>query len=270
MQAPGECPSPCDHNYSGMLTVTSLHKEIIDFYDYVRPRDFEENVRRELVSKLEALVRRKWHDARILPFGSFMSGLYLPTADMDIAICSQGFIDGKFPIYDKKKYLFHMKYYLETQKVAFRNEVEAISRAKVPLLKYTDDCTGLKVDISFEKMDGQKAIRTFLKWKQQYPAMPPLVALIKHFLLMRGLNEPVNGGIGGFSVICMVVHLLQMMPEVQSGSMKAEEHLGEVFMRFLKYYGQEFNYEKVAIRMDPPGILNKVCVSTINRTTLLI
>lgn len=186
-----------------------------------------------------------------------MSGLYLPTADMDIAICSQDFIDGKSPVYDKKKFLFQMKFHLEMFKVPFRGVVEAITKAKVPLLKYTDDYTGLKVDISFEKLDGYKAIDTFRKWKEQYPAMPPLVAIIKHFLLMRGLNEPVSGGIGGFTVICMVVHLLQMMPQVQSRSMK-DEHLGELLMEFLNYYGKRFNYEKVAIRMDPPGTLNKV------------
>ncbi|KAI2628192.1 hypothetical protein GGS21DRAFT_528210 [Xylaria nigripes] len=242
---------------------TRLHKEICDFYEYVRPRDFEEKLRRQLVKNLQALVAMKWRDARVFPFGSFMSGLYLPTADMDIAICSKGFTDGKSPFYDKKKYLYHMKNHLDVHGVAYQNQIEAIARAKVPLLKYRDDYTGLRVDISFEKMDGYKAVDTFLQWKRQYPAMPPLVAVIKHFLLMRGLNEPVNGGIGGFTVICMVIHVLQMMPQVQSGSMKAEHHLGEILMEFLDYYGNRFNFETVAIRMNPPGIVNKAAVSSV-------
>ncbi|KAI1122096.1 hypothetical protein F5Y10DRAFT_254849 [Nemania abortiva] len=261
---PGEdpCPWAVEDHSSVPNMGTRLHFEIRDFYEYVRPRDFEERVRQELVSNLEALVQKKWRNAKIFPFGSFMSGLYLPTADMDIAICSKSFVDGGYPLYDKKRYLFQMKNHLEIYKVAFRGMVEAITKAKVPLLKYTDDHTGLKVDISFEKLDGYKAIDTFRKWKEQYPAMPPLVAVIKHFLMMRGLNEPVNGGIGGFTVICMVVHLLQMMPQVQSRSMK-DEHLGELLMEFFDYYGKRFNYEKVAIRMDPPGTLNKAKASTL-------
>ncbi|KAI1750313.1 hypothetical protein F4782DRAFT_253681 [Xylaria castorea] len=261
---PGENPCPwAVEDHSGVTNMgTRLHMEIRDFYDYVSPRDFEEKLRQELVSRLETLVQRKWRNARILPFGSFMSGLYLPTADMDIAICSQGFIDGKYASFDKKKFLWQMKSVLEVRKVAYGNSIEAITRAKVPLLKYTDDYTGLKVDISFEKMDGHRAIGTFRKWKEQYPAMPPLVAIIKHFLLMRALNEPVNGGLGGFSIICMVVHLLQMLPEVQSGSI-TDEHLGQLFMEFLNYYGKLFNYEKVAIRMNPPGTLNKAKASTL-------
>ncbi|KAI0183866.1 hypothetical protein EV127DRAFT_486713 [Xylaria flabelliformis] len=261
---PGENPCPwAIEDHSGVSNFgTRLHMEIKDFYDYVSPRDFEERLRQDLVSKLESLVQKKWRNARILPFGSFMSGLYLPTADMDIAICSQGFIDGKQALFDKKKFLWQMKSHIEMRKVAYGDSVEPITRAKVPLLKYTDDYTGLKVDISFEKMDGYKAIATFRKWKDQYPAMPPLVALIKHFLLMRALNEPVSGGLGGFSVICMVVHLLQVKPEIQSGSMK-DDHLGELLMHFLKYYGKLFNYEKVAIRMHPPGTLNKAKASTL-------
>ncbi|KAI1271989.1 hypothetical protein F5Y07DRAFT_323372 [Xylaria sp. FL0933] len=256
------CPWVVDDHSAVLNMGARLHHEIKDFYAYVSPRDFEEKLRQQLISKLEAVVQKKWRDARVLPFGSFMSGLYLPTADMDIAICSQGFIDGRYPIYDKKKFLYHMKYHLESNKVAFRNTVEPIARAKVPLLKYTDDYTGLKVDISFEKMDGYKAIDTFRKWKAQYPAMPPIVAIIKHFLLMRSLNEPVNGGIGGFSVICMVVHVLQMMPQIQSGSM-TDDHLGQVLMQFLDYYGNLFNYKQVAITMNPPGTVNKAKGSSV-------
>jgi non-canonical poly(A) RNA polymerase PAPD5/7 len=75
---------------------------------------------------------------------------------------------------------------------------------------------------------------------------------------MRGLNEPVNGGIGGFSVTCLVVSLLQNMPQVQSGSMIPEHHLGEILMEFLDLYGNQFNYEHTAIQLNPPGYIPKV------------
>ena len=240
-----------------------LHKEIIDFYEYVRPRDFEDRIRRELVEHLRAIVKTKWRDVDIYPFGSFMSGLYLPTADMDIAVCSKYYLDTNQARYYTKGHLFSLKNYLKDNKVAYRNEFDVITRAKVPLVKYADKVTALKVDISLEKFDGYRAIQTFLDWKAKYPAMPILVAFVKHFLLMRGLNEPVNGGIGGFSVICLVVHLLDSLPQVQSGSMVPEHHLGELLMEFFDYYGNKFNYETVAIRMNPPGLVNKNRVSNV-------
>lgn len=241
-----------------ILTLHSLHKELVDFYEYVRPRDFEERTRQQLISNLRKLIMKRFNDVDVLPFGSFMSGLYLPTADMDISICSQSLINGGYPFYDPKHLLRLTRKHIQDYDVAYQGGIESVLGAKVPILKYTDDYTALKVDISFEKIDGQRAIETFLKWKEQYPAMPPLVAWVKQFLLMRGLNEPVNGGIGGFSIICMVVHLLQTMPQVQSGSMKAEEHLGELLMEFLDYYGNHLEYEMVAIGMNPPRLINKV------------
>ncbi|KAI8965103.1 hypothetical protein F5Y11DRAFT_313875 [Daldinia sp. FL1419] len=257
------CPwALADHSATPSMA-TRLHKEIIDFYLYVRPRDFEERVRNQLISNLRAVVKKKWSDAEVYPFGSFMSGLYLPTADMDVAICSNSFIKRGIPRYDRKNNLWAFKSHLIDHKIPYQNDVEVISKAKVPLVKFADRETGLKVDISFEKMDGHKAIKTFLDWKEKYPVMPILVAVIKHFLLMRGLNEPVNGGIGGFSVICMVVNLLNQMPQVQSRSMKPEHHLGELLMEFLDYYGNHFQYNTVAIRMNPPGLISKSKVSNV-------
>ncbi|KAI1482196.1 hypothetical protein K445DRAFT_318962 [Daldinia sp. EC12] len=259
--------NPCpwvvaDHSTTPSMA-TRLHKEIVDFYLYVRPRNFEERVRNELLNKLRTVVKRKWADAEVYPFGSFMSGLYLPTADMDVAICSNSFINRNIPRYDKKKDLWAFKAHLIHHGVPYQNDVEVIAKAKVPLVKFADRETGLKVDISFEKIDGYRAIKTFLDWKEKYPVMPILVAVIKHFLLMRGLNEPVNGGIGGFSVICMVVNLLNQMPQVQSRSMKPEHHLGELLMEFFDYYGNHFQYNTVAIRMNPPGLVPKSKVSNV-------
>ncbi|OTA94885.1 hypothetical protein M434DRAFT_45462, partial [Hypoxylon sp. CO27-5] len=255
------CPWAVNDHRDTPSMATRLHKEIIDFYLWVRPRKFEEQVRGEMIKNLRTLIQKRWKDAELYPFGSFMSGLYLPTADMDIAICSERLIKNGSPKYDKKRHLWDLQTHLVYHRVPQNDEIEVIAKAKVPLVKYTDDKTSLKVDISFEKMDGYRAIKTFLDWKEKYPAMPILVSIIKHFLLMRGLNEPVNGGIGGFSVICMVVSLLDLMPQVQSRSMIPEHHLGEILMEFLDFYGNRFQYKTVAIRMNPPGLIPKSQIS---------
>ncbi|KAI1777019.1 hypothetical protein F4818DRAFT_408849 [Hypoxylon cercidicola] len=257
------CPWAVVDHSATLSVATRLHKEIMDFYEWVRPRSFEQHVREMMVKNLAKLIKKKWPDASVFPFGSYMSGLYLPTGDMDIAICSDSFTRYKVPKYGKKNHLYALRSHLTYYNAAYRGEVEVIANAKVPLIKYTDNETGLKVDISFEKLDGANAVGTFLEWKEKYPVMPILVAVIKQFLLMRGLNEPVNGGIGGFSIICLVVNLLNQMPQVQSYSMNPELHLGELLMEFFDYYGNHFQYETVAIRMNPPGLVPKNDVSSV-------
>jgi non-canonical poly(A) RNA polymerase PAPD5/7 len=230
----------------------------VDFYEYIKPRDFEERLRSELVQDLKKWCRRVFGDGEVYPFGSFPSGLYLPTADMDLVFMSDGYAGGGPSRYHTKTFLHRFRGQLVNHKVAWENEIELVLSAKVPLVKFIEHKTGLKVDVSFENSTGLTAIDTFKAWRQQYPGMPALVTLIKHFLLMRGLNEPVNGGIGGFSVICLVVSMLQMMPEVQSGNLDTRHHLGQLLLHFFDLYGNKFNYQTIAISLNPPRWIPKV------------
>jgi non-canonical poly(A) RNA polymerase PAPD5/7 len=212
-----------------------------------------------LIDDLRHAVQGFWRDADVLPFGSFPAGLYLPTADMDLVVVSRDYMSGGYGRYTAKSSLFRLRSMLVDKRIAAYNSVEVISKAKVPLVKYIDQYTGLRIDVSFENDTGLIANKTFQEWKRQYPAMPILVTIIKQYLAMRGLNEPVNGGIGGFTVTCLVVSLLQMMPQIQSGSMTPEHHLGEILMEFFDLYGNQFNVQTTAIRLNPPGYVRKVC-----------
>lgn len=135
------------------------------------------------------------------------------------------------------------------EQVHIATNVLVISKAKVPIIKFTDRVTNLHVDISFENLSGVQAQATFAQWKSQYPDMIYMVALLKQFLVMRGMNEVHQGGLGGFSIICLVVSYLQHA--------RKSENLGECFLGFLKYYGNDFNLSRQRIQMYPPAIIEK-------------
>jgi non-canonical poly(A) RNA polymerase PAPD5/7 len=243
------------------INSSRLHAEVLDFYSFVRPQGFEHAVRNRLVQKLQSALKSHhfFGDCELHPFGSFVTGLYLPTGDMDLVICSSTYIKRGYTGFHKSSHLFKFKSFLVQKGFADANSVQVITKAKVPLAKYVDRETGLRIDVSFDNLGGVTAVDRFMQWKKEYPAMPILVTLIKHYLAMRGLNEPVNGGIGGFSVICLVVSMLQLMPQVQSGALNPEQNLGDLLMEFFDLYGNHFNFESVAIRLNPPGYIAKVC-----------
>lgn len=273
----GEDPCPwatVDHSSTTDMAFR-LHKEIIDFYEYVRPREFEQRIRDNLVDNLKKAMRRdgrNFASAHVFPFGSFMSGLYLPTADMDIVVCSASFMRGGPPTYlGAKSWLYKFQKFLVAQRVADSDSIQVIAHARIPLVKFVDKFTGLRVDISFENLGGVNAIETFVKWKKLYPSMPILVTVLKHYLLMRGLNEPVNGGIGGFSVICLVVSMLQLLPQVQSRNLIPEHNLGEMLLEFFDLYGRQFDFEVNAISLTPPvGYIRKVSFHPLACANLLL
>ena len=253
---------------SEVNSVDRLHKEIIDFYEYVKPRHFEQVIRTKLVEDLRSRVKRFRENADILCFGSFPAGLYLPTADMDLVCVSDQYMNGGSRLIGaNRNALYKFQAFLHKEKLALNDNIEVIAKAKVPLVKYVDRLTGLKVDISFENSTGLIANSTFLEWKNQFPAMPILVTLIKQFLAMRSLNEPVTGGIGGFSVICLVVSLLQHLPEIQSRSMRSEHHTGQLLMEFLDLYGNEFDIATTAISLNPPQYVSKVSQDAVSHVS---
>lgn len=241
-----------------LLTAARLHNEIMDFYDHVRPTQHEHNVRLNLIKKIEQALGTRYFPSSIghvLCFGSYPAGLYLPTADMDLVYVSNRFKDHQVPAFDPH----HKRQVADTLYSASRKlqnrgiavDITVICRAKVPIVKFVDHITDIKVDLSFENLSGIDAQATYLKWKEEHPDMVYLVALVKQFLVMRGLNDVHSGGLGGFSIICICVSYMQLAPK--------PENLGNLFLGFLDYYGNKFDLARKRIVMDPAGLVEKVC-----------
>nr|OQO25986.1 hypothetical protein B0A51_07703 [Rachicladosporium sp. CCFEE 5018] len=253
---PGQPSTPwctVDHTRT-VNTGLRLHKEICDFYEFVKPRDFEQDARTDLVLRIQKHLRAygpNTRDAEVRCFGSFAAGLHLPTADMDLVAMSPTFIrSGQRDLARSNTALRKIGEYMRN--IAQNSEVACVIGAKVPLVKFVDRITGVKVDLSFENNSGSNAVVTFSDWKERYPAMPVLVSVVKQMMLMREMNEVFSGGIGGFTTICLVTNLLQTMPEIQAGAMDATQNYGEVLMKFLDYYGNRFDINSVGLLMEPP------------------
>jgi non-canonical poly(A) RNA polymerase PAPD5/7 len=219
-------------------------------------------VRQDIATRIQTTIQAWYHGrgVQIYCFGSYPAGLYLPNADMDLVALSPRYLESAVPTFclgmpDKRK----LRSVLRSAGVFDPVKgADIIAFAKVPLIKFTDLQTGLKVDISFENHTGLTAQGTLQTWKEQFPDMPVLVALIKQFLCMRNLNEVFHGGIGGFTIICLVVSMLQHMPEVQAGNHEPHTRYGDLLLNFFDLYGNKFNYRDTGIIMEPPSYFDKL------------
>lgn len=171
---------------------------------------------------------------------------------MDLVLLSPAYMDHDYRSFGQKKnQIYAFAAYVRDMDIAVPGSVETIAHARVPILKFMDKLTGLHVDLSFDNDSGLRANRTFLEWKDQFPEMPVIVSVIKQFLLIRGLNEVPTGGLGGFSITCLVTSLLQHTPS-------HNHNLGDILQSFFKFYGTQFNWRDLGIRLNPPGYINKV------------
>ena len=239
-----------------------LHKEICDFYEYVKPKPHEERIRQHIVSRISDALHQHtlFRRTNIRSFGSFASGLYLPTADMDLVLNSSQYERTGERTLGQTRVLWTAASQIEKAGIS-SGKVQVISRARVPIIKFVDSITKVKVDISFDNSTGVIANQTLQEWKAQFPALLPLIAIIKQFLLMRNLNEVQFGGLGGCSITCLVTSLLQHHPAIQSGKMIPEHHLGQLLIEFFDLYGNKFNRNTTGIMMRPPSYFPKVWIN---------
>jgi len=59
--------------------VSRLHEEILDFFNYMAPTEEEHAVRLDVVHRIKTVINKLWSEAVVEIFGSFRTGLYLPT-----------------------------------------------------------------------------------------------------------------------------------------------------------------------------------------------
>lgn len=179
---------------------------------------------------------------------------------MDLVAVSPKYMQTGQRIYcQRRNELWKLMDHVNKTGLAQPGTATAVPRAKVPIVKFTEKITAIKVDISFENDSGLRANGTFQQWKVEYPVMPVIVVMIKQLLAMRNLNEVFTGGLGGFSIICLVVSMLQLMPDDEREQVNtSDQPYAELFLKFLDLYGNKFNIRETGITMNPPGFFDKI------------
>ncbi|GJN18103.1 hypothetical protein PR202_gb05228 [Eleusine coracana subsp. coracana] len=165
-----------------------LHKEILDFCDFISPSAEEQSSRSAAVQAVSDVVKHIWPQCKasfawqVEVFGSFRTGLYLPTSDIDV--------------------------------VVFESRVktpQVIAKARVPIVKFVERKSGIAFDISFDVDGGPQAADFIKDAVKKLPGLKPLCMILKVFLHQRELNEVYTGGIGSYALLTMLITHLQLV-----------------------------------------------------------
>ncbi|XP_056267844.1 terminal nucleotidyltransferase 4A isoform X2 [Pseudoliparis swirei] len=221
--------------------VLGLHEEVMDLYNFMSPRPEEAAMRKEVVNRIETIIKELWPTADVQIFGSFSTGLYLPTSDIDLVVF------GKW----ERPPLQELEQALRRHNVAEPFSIKVLDKATVPIIKLTDQETEVKVDISFNMETGVKAASLIKDYVTMFPVLPYLIFVLKQFLLQRDLNEVFTGGISSYSLILMAISFLQLHPRIDARH--PGENLGVLLIEFFELYGRHFNYLKTGIRIRSGG-----------------
>ncbi|ORZ22500.1 hypothetical protein BCR42DRAFT_473398 [Absidia repens] len=221
-----------------------LEAEIDDFVSYLEPAQHEILLRHYLIHKIRYILQKTWSDAKVEVFGSFKTNTFLPDSDVDLVV--------SLPEYPTKSTLYTISNNL-TRNNACLGTPEVIASASVPVIKFVESLTRLKVDIILESATGVVCADYVSDLLDQYPGARKLTLMVKHMVALRKLNEVFTGGIGGFGLVCLVISFLQMHPKVATRMIEPEKHTGVLLLDFLQLYGINFSIGSVGISVKGTG-----------------
>ncbi|EIW73257.1 hypothetical protein TREMEDRAFT_22292, partial [Tremella mesenterica DSM 1558] len=223
-----------------------LNREITEFYRYMSPTREEYEVRLLIIESITRAVKYKWPEATVTPFGSWQTQLYLPQGDIDLVVTHPTLTE-----HNKKNLLNDLA---RTMRYAMiTDNVVVISKARVPIIKFVTKHGKLNVDISLNQVNGISAGKIINQYLDVIPGARQLILVVKAFLSQRSMNEVYTGGLGSYSVICLVISFLQIHPKIRRSELDAEENLGTLLIEFFELYGRNFNYETVGISIRRGG-----------------
>ena len=251
-------PEWCPQKY-GKDDPLALEKEILDYVAYIDElvKDTEHS-NRAVIESITAVAAQYLPGASIRPFGSYATGLCIPSSDIDL-VCSvpDENIQRPFRILSRA---LHGETWVD--------KIKSIETASFPVIKLIASIhkDSIPVDISFDcspptpihrvptdsffrsRHRGIQAADRVCKLLHTTPKLRPLVIVLKQFLFERDLNKPYNGGLGSF---CLLVMVKAFLNKYDNGGNVLD--LGGALTSFLRFYGIEFNYATTGISLRHDG-----------------
>lgn len=207
-----------------------LHREIADFTRFVTPSEEEEQAREAAMKRIEAVMQQIWPSGRLEVFGSFATGMYLPTSDVDAVILGTG-------CDESKEGLRALAVALARNGVG--EQMQLITKSKVPIVKLREKASGIDFDVSFEVSGGPAAAEFVRREAERLPLLKPLACVLKLFMQQRDLNEVYTGGLGSYALLVLLISFLKQYPE--------EKNMGVLLLHFFDLYGRQIDQERVGI-----------------------
>ncbi|WUR03415.1 poly(A) RNA polymerase protein (PAPD5) [Vairimorpha necatrix] len=211
--------------------VISANNILLQYYEKIKPSQKEQNSRLNWINLLKKEILKIYPSASIDLFGSFYTGLYVHSSDIDISL--------NIKTSDPNSILKNLK--LKLKQTNLVHSLLHLSHAKIPILKFKCKKYGFKFDFSVNNSSGIKA-GNFIKLKlEEDPNIGIFVILFKQFINSRKLGDASMGGLNSYSQFLMIINFLDLNPFYQKGN------LAVTFFDFIQYYGYDFKYKNIQI-----------------------
>ncbi|XP_059194188.1 poly(A) RNA polymerase GLD2 [Centropristis striata] len=235
--------------------------------------------RKEVIrTRLQADIQTNYPLSRLYLTGSSMNGLGCRSSDADLCLVIKG---------NKKHEPIHVLSVLQRsfKSLSYVERTQLI-RAKVPILRFRERGSDLEFDLNVNNTVGIR--NTFLLRSYAYADLRirPMILVIKKWARHNQINDASKGTLSSYTLVLMVLHYLQtrrnpVLPSLQKDYpdcfypfleidavpegpkhippyvSRNQSSLGDLLLGFLKYYAQDFRWDRQVISVREATAFSK-------------
>ncbi|CAJ1949914.1 unnamed protein product [Sphenostylis stenocarpa] len=170
-------------------------------YESLIPPEEEKLKQNQLVALLEKLVNKEWPAAKLYLYGSCANSFGVSKSDIDVCVAIEE------ADMDKAKIIMKLADILQSDNL---QNVQALTRARVPIVKLMDPVTGISCDICINNLLAVVNTKLLRDYALIDPRLRQLAFIIKHWAKSRRVNETYHGTLSSYAYVLMCIHYLQM------------------------------------------------------------
>ncbi len=180
--------------------IKRLDAPFLAIYESLIPSEEEKAKQKQLLTLLDNHVTKEWPGARLYLYGSCANSFGFTKSDIDVCLAIED-VD-----VNKAEVLLKLADILQSDNL---ENVQALTRARVPIVKLKDPATGISCDICVNNLlavINTKLLRDYAKIDER---LRQLAFIIKHWAKSRGVNETYQGTLSSYAYVLMCIHFLQ-------------------------------------------------------------
>ncbi|KAL3638398.1 hypothetical protein CASFOL_017769 [Castilleja foliolosa] len=220
-----------------------LHKEILDFCDFLSPTPEEQESRNAAIASVSDVIKYIWPNAERWKFLDHLrQGFTFHLAISMVVIMGSNVRSPQMGLYALSRALSQR---------GIAKKIQVIAKARVPIIKFIEKKSGIAFDLSFDVKNGPRAAEYIKGAVSKWPPLRPLCLILKVFLQQRELNEVYSGGIGSYALLSMLIAMLRTRHDHKTSP---EHNLGILLVNFFDMYGCKLNTVDVGVACNGGGV----------------
>ncbi|KAF9164856.1 hypothetical protein DFQ26_000943 [Actinomortierella ambigua] len=196
-------------------TWPSVTQLATQFYNTAKSSHRAETQRSDLIRRVQTMLNYAFpgYDLKIEAFGSAAIGLGSENSDLDLCITT--------PHFERNAPYNNMITLARLFQSRQMRKVVPVAHARVPIVKFEDSATGIKVDINCNHVLGVHNSQLIKTYMNIDPRLPRMLYVLKALIKIHGIHDSSRGLLSSYTIVMMAIAFLQsqnILPNLQGQS----------------------------------------------------